>query len=277
MGGNAILALLRGSAVLFAVLIFTTTASGSDVLDRARERGHLVAAAMPDALPQAGRDDAGNLTGFDVAVAKAVARQLGLDVSFVVPSWQAILDGGWSGAWDYAVVSMTPTPEREKRLGFPAIYRFSPAVLVVRADDTAIMEPKDASGKVIGVKEDTTFQQYLNHDLVIYKGLRPFDYLIDKPTIRLFPDKQDAVLALAEDKAGLDGVVTSLAHAQHAVGIGLPLRVVPGFLFFEPLAITIDNAEPAFGEEVAAAVDELRGNGTLSELSIEWFGIDLTE
>lgn len=269
--------LLRGVLVLVAGICLSNSVAASDVLDRARERGHLVAAAMPDALPQAGRDDAGNLTGFDIAVSEAVAKQLGMDVTFVMPSWQAILAGGWKGAWDYAVVSMTPTAEREQHLGFPAIYRFSPAVLVVPDADTAIKAPKDASGKVIGVKEDTTFQQYLNHDLVIYKGAKPFEYQIDKPTVRLFPDKRDAIEALAENKAGLDGVVTSLAHAQGAIAAGLPLRVVPGFLFFEPLAVAIDNNEAAFGEEVATAVDDLRANGTLGELSIEWFGIDLTE
>lgn len=268
---------LRGILMLLIALVLPFGVDASDVLDRARERGHLIAAAMPDALPQSGRDEAGNLTGFDIAVTKAVARQLGLDVTFVIPSWQAILEGGWSGAWDYAVVSMTPTPEREKRLTFPAVYRFSPAVLVVREDNQSIKEPSDASGAVIGVKEDTTFQHYLKRDLVLYKGDRSFEYLIENPTIRLFPDKQDAMLALAEGTAGLDAVVTSLTHAQGAVGAGLPVRVVPGFLFFEPLSVVIDHGEPTFGEEIDAAVDALRANGTLGELSIEWFGIDLTE
>ncbi len=269
--------LLRGGFLMLAAMLFSSGAGASDVLDRARQRGHFVAAAMPDALPQSGRDDAGNLTGFDIAVAEAVGKQLGLDVSFVVPSWQAILDGGWHGAWDFAVVSMTPTPEREKALSFPAVYRYSPAVLVVRDSDTAIKEIKDASGKAIGVKQDTTFQQYLNHDLVIYRGAKPFDYLIDQPTIRLFPDKQDAIMALAEDKAGLDAVVTSFASANAAIASGLPLRVVPGFLYFEPLAVTIENGEPTFGEEVSAAVAALRNDGILRDLSIKWFGIDLTE
>ena len=72
-------------------------------------------------------------------------------------------------------------------------------------------------------------------------------------------------------------VVTSLAHAQAAVAEGLPVRMVPGFLFFEPLAVAVDKSDPAFAGEVAAAVDALRADGTLGRLSIEWFGIDLTQ
>lgn len=274
--------LFRRRLTLLAAMLFSAVlsagASASDILDKARARGHLVAAAVPDALPQSGRDDAGNLSGFDIDVSKAIARQLGLDVQFVTPGWQDILAGGWHGSWDFAAVSMTPTPEREMHLNFPAVYRLSPAVLVVHKDNTAIAKAEDASGKTIGVKEDTTFQQYLNHDLVIYKGEQPIEFVIDKPVIRLFADKQDAMKALAEGNGTvLDAVVTSFAHAQSAAAEGLPVKTVPGFLFFEPLAVAVDNAEPTFGEEVANAVYALGDNGTLSELSVQWFGIDLTD
>ncbi len=264
-------------AAIFVCVCASGSANASDVLDKARARGHLIAAAVPDALPQSGRDGAGTLTGFDIDVSKAIARQLGLDVTFVTPPWQDILAGGWNG-WDFAAVSMTPTPERERRLNFPAVYRLSPAVLAVRKDNTAIVKPEDASGKTIGVKEDTTFQQYLNHDLVIYKGQQSFEFAIDKPVIRLFADKQDAMKALVEGNgAALDAVVTSFAHARSAIAAGLPVKMVSGFLYFEPLAVAVDNAEPTFGEEIAGAVEALRADGTLSALSMQWFGIDLTE
>lgn len=269
---------LRGVIALLAAALFPLGADASEAVERARERGHLVAAAMPDALPQSGRDAAGNLAGFDIAVSEAVGKHFGMGVEFALPSWQEILEGGWKGRWDYAVVSMTPTPEREQTLSFPAVYRFSPAVLVVHESNTAIKVPKDASGKTIGAKQDTTHQQYLNHDLVLYKGAKPFEYQIDQPVVRLFAEKADAMAALTQGHGTvLDGVVTSLAHAQAAVAEGLPVRMVAGFLFFEPLAIAVDKADPAFAAEVGGAVEALRSDGTLSRLSVEWFGIDLTQ
>lgn len=270
--------LSRGIIGLLAACVLAVGADASEVTDRARERGHFVAAAMPDALPQSGRDDAGKLAGFDIAVAQALGKQLGLGVEFALPSWQDIIAGGWGGRWDYAVVSMTPTPEREQTLSFPAVYRFSPAVLVVHESNAEIKEPKDASGKTIGAKQDTTHQQYLNHDLMLFKGAKPFEYQIDRPVVRLFADKADAMAALTQGNgAVLDGVVTSLAHAQAAVAEGLPVRMVPGFLFFEPLAVAVDKADPAFGGEVQEAIDAMRADGSLGRLSVEWFGIDLTQ
>lgn len=269
--------LLCGALALLLTIPAFAGLHASEVLDRARARGRLIAAAVPDALPQSGRDASGNLDGFDIAVSRTLGKQLGFDVEFALPSWQEILDGGWNGRWDYAIVSMTPTPEREKALSFPAVYRLSPAVLVVHEGNTVIKEPKGASGKAIGVKEDTTYQQYLNHDLVLYKGAKPFDYQIDQPQVRLFPDKAGAMAALSKGDGTLDAVVTSLAHAQAAVAEGLPVRTVPGFLFFEPQAVAVDKGDPAFASEVANAVDALRADGTLGRLSVEWFGIDLTQ
>jgi polar amino acid transport system substrate-binding protein len=188
-----------------------------------------------------------------------------------------VLAGDWAERWDMCVCSMTPTESREKTLAFPAIYRMSPATLVVRKDNSDIKQPADATGKTIGVKADTTYESYLGHDLTLYRGETDIDYVIDKPTIVRFPDKNAAMSALAGgDGTKLDGVVTSLAHAQAAIAEGMPVRIVDGFLFFETLAVTTEKGEEAFGKAIIAAVESMEDDGTLSELSMKWFGIDLT-
>jgi len=270
---------LRLGICLAAVcLVFSTLAEAGEVLERARARGALIAAAVHDTLPLAVRDSAGTLRGFDIDVAQEIAKRLGLGVEFVTPSWQEILAGGWARRWDFAVASITPTEAREKILEFPAVYRMSPATLVVHKDNNSILSPRGASGKTIGVKADTTFERYLDHDLTMYKGDAPPAYVIDDPVILVFPDRASAMAALVEgDGVKLDAVVTSLAHAQAVIAAGVPVRVVPGFLFFEPLAVATDKGYPQFDAEIERVVDEMRDDGTLSELSLKWFGMDLSE
>lgn len=268
---------LAAAAMGLVIATATAGAAVADTLERIKARGTVIVAAMPDALPQAGRDASGTLTGFDIEVAELLAKRMGLGISFETPTWQEVLAGGWAERWDMCVCSMTPTESREKTLAFPAIYRMSPATLVVRKDNAGIKQPADASGKTIGVKADTTYESYLRHDLTLYKGETDIDYVIDKSKIELFPDKNAAMAALAEgDGTKLDGVVTSLAHAQAAIAKGLPVRIVDGFLFFEPLAVTTEKDEHAFGDAIEAAVESLQDDGTLSTLSVKWFGIDLT-
>ena len=214
---------------------------------------------------------------FDIDVAKEIAKRLGLPVKFVTPGWDAILAGGWNGKWDYSVSNITPTEARGRSLAFPAVYRFEAVVVVVHKSNRSVTKPADVSGKRIGVKHETTFEQYLMHDLTIYKGDAPPPYLIDNPVIRPYPDKAKALDVLAQGDGGaLDAVVTSFSTARAAIDGGAPVRLVPGFLFWEPVAVAIDIGDDAFVQRIDAIVNAMMDDGALNALSLKWFGIDMT-
>jgi polar amino acid transport system substrate-binding protein len=258
-------------------LLLTSHAEAQGVLRRAADRGKLIAAVVPDSLPQATRDASGKLIGFDIEVATEIARRLGLGIEFVTPTWQQILAGGWARRWDVAVASITPTRERATKIDFPAVYRYDLATLVVHKDNEAILVPEDASGKVIGVKQDTTFEDYLKGTLSIFMGPGNVRFRIKDPVIRTFPDKDRALQALAEgDGVKLDAVVMSFADTRQAVADRMPVRAIPGFLYTEPVAIAVDKGDQRFVRAIEDAVLKMSGDGTLSTLSKKWFGTDLS-
>ncbi|MBK8174360.1 MAG: transporter substrate-binding domain-containing protein [Rhodospirillales bacterium] len=261
---------------LFATLVqYAAPAHADDVLRRAQERGYFTVAAAPapDQMPLSSQTEAGGYTGFDVDVASEIARRLGLPVRFVSPGWNEILAGHWDGKWDFAAASVTPTKQREQSLIFPAVYRFDAAALVVRKDDKTIERPQDASKKVIGVRQGTTFENYLRQNLVIYDNSTAVTYLINDPKIRLYATRADVVGALVGHK--VDAIVTSLGLAEDDINKGAPIRMVPGFLFFEPVAIAIDKGDPEFAVRIGETVQAMRDDGTLTRLSEKWFGIDV--
>lgn len=263
--------------LFFLFLLPIADARADAVLARAQARGHLVAAAVPDVLPMASRNASGTLTGFDIAVAKEIAQRIGLPLEFVTPGWDVILKGAWGERWDYSVCNMTPTEDRSRRLDFPAVYRFEAVVGVVRRDSHWALKPADLSGKRIGVAKETTFEQYLRRDLTIYAGEKAPPYLIDNPVIRRFPNKGGALKALATaNGVAIDAVVTSYATAQAAIDDGLAVKVVPGFLFWEPVAVAVDRGNDAFAAKIADVIDAMLDDGTLGRLSIKWFGLDMT-
>jgi polar amino acid transport system substrate-binding protein len=243
-------------------------------MQRAQARGAFVVAAAPagSQLPQAAQDN-GAYRGFDIDVATEICKRLGLPAKFVSPGWDEVLAGNWRGRWDFAVASITPTEEREKKLVFPAVYRFDAAALVVRKDNTSIERPADASGKTIGVRQGTTFENYLRRDLVIYNNPNVVTYLIADPKIRLYSDRDQVVKALVDGK--VDAIVTSLGLAEEDIAQGAPLRIVPGFLFFEPVAVAVDKGDPAFAAKLGEVVRAMRADGTLTKLSENWYGIDV--
>lgn len=270
---------LKLGLLLAAVcLLLTSHAEAQGVLPRAADRGTLIVAVVPDSLPQAARDASGRLIGFDVDVATEIARRLGLGIEFATPSWQEILAGGWARRWDFAVASITPTRERATKLDFPAVYRYDLAALVVHKDNLEIIAPEDASGKRIGVKKDTTFEDYLEGKLTIFMGRRDLTFRIKDPVIRPYPDKDRALQALAKgDGVELDAVVMQFAAAREAVAERIPVRVIPGFLYSEPVAVAVDKGDRRFARAIEDAVLKMSGDGTLSALSKKWFGNDLSQ
>lgn len=266
----------RLPAALVALLLLstvTTVAGAADTPVAEASGGALVAAAVPDQLPLAVKNAAGELTGFDIEVAEALAKKLGEPVSFVTPGWTNILAGSGKVTWDYAVASITPTAKRAEHLSFPALYRMDAAVVVVRKDETAMERPQDASGKKIAVKDSTTFERYLQHQLSLDEGGEAIAYVINDARIKTMPSNGDALKAVVDKKA--DAAITTIAIAEAAKKDGMPIRVLPGFLYFEPVSVATHKGNPAFDQKISDAIESLRQDGTLSALSIKWFGIDL--
>ena len=258
-----------------ACWLIAASAHADEVMQRARERGAFVvaAAAAGDQLPQAAKGPSGAYSGYDIDVANEIGKRLGLPVRFVSPGWNEVLAGNWKGQWDFAVASITPTKAREDKLVFPAVYRFDAAALVVRNDDMSIQRPADASGKTIGAREGTTFENYLRRNLVLYNNPSAVTYLIDDPKIRVFPDREQLVKAVTEGK--IAAIVTSLGLAEEDIAKGAPLRIIRGFLFFEPVAVAVDKGDPEFATKIGDTVRAMRADGTLTKLSEKWFGIDV--
>jgi polar amino acid transport system substrate-binding protein len=263
---------------LGALLMAATAAGAGETLDRVMEKGVLVMSTDPEYPPQSSLDESNEFVGFDIDVGKAIAERLGVGIEFVTPSWDVITAGKWAGRWDISVGSMTPTAARREVLDFPAIYYYTPAALAVHADNQDIATPADASGKAIGVGVATTYENYLKQDLVIdAEGAPPFEYQIADAAIRTYDTD---LLALDDLRLGdgvrLDAALTALPTITAAIAKGYPIKVVGDPLFLEPLSVAIDKGDPEFGARIAEIVSAMRDDGTLSELSMKWYGADLT-
>jgi polar amino acid transport system substrate-binding protein len=271
--------MMAGSALIACALSPWGALQAGEALDRVTSKGVLVMSTDPEYPPQSSLDENNEFVGFDIDVGRQIADRLGVEIEFVTPSWDVITAGKWAGRWDVSVGSMTPTAVRREVLDFPAIYYYTPASLVVHGDNTSIVAPADASGKTIGVGVATTYENYLKKDLVIdAEGAPPFEYRIDDANIQTYDTD---LLALDDLRLGdgvrLDGVVTALPTALDAIEKGYPLKIVGDPLFLEPLAVATDKGDPEFAAKLAEIVDAMHEDGTLSELSMKWYGADLTE
>ena len=251
---------------LVLTLVFCLSASAAqqdDLLARIRAKGYIVIATEGDWAPWTYHDESNALVGFDVELGRKLAEYIGVEARFEETNWDAILAGVDSGRFDIACNGVSVTEERSKKYDFSVPYVYSKTVLVVRGDNDAIRSFEDLKGKktantissifagiaesygatVVGVEALVdTIQQVLQGrvDATMNSRMTINDYLTGHP---------DANLKIVDETGG-DVVAVPVRKGEDAASL---------------LAL------------INEALESLRADGTLSELSIRYFGgMDVT-
>jgi polar amino acid transport system substrate-binding protein len=250
----------------------------TDLLKKVCDSGKLTVSTDPAYPPQSSlNEQTGKYEGFDIDVATEIAKRLGVDVAWETPAWDVITAGSWNGRWDTTVGSMTPTNDRQKVLDFTQPYNYTPAVVVVSADNDDVTDlSTDLDGKKIGVCSGCTYEQYLNKELAI-DGYT-FDFVIDDAEVSGYDTDTTALQDLVNGR--VDAVITSVTTAQGYIDAGNPVKIVGDPVFYEPLSVGFDKSSDPSSESLFEAVDkivgEMHADGTLTSLSEKWYGTDLT-
>lgn len=270
--------------VLAVIALIATTAcnqAGSgDLLGRVRSQGYIRVSTDPNYAPQSFLNDAGELDGFDVDVAKEIGKRLNVEVRFETPEWDTITAGSWGDRWDISVGSMTILPERTLHLDFTQPYYYTPAQIAIMNDSTA-QSIDDLAGQVACAGASTTYLYWIDGSLTLEQGGR---VMRDPPTgmtSTTLPTDAECAQAMAAGRTEFTVWISSLTTVDGAIAEGLPLRKVGTPIFYEPLAVAFDKGGPAHAQllaEVDRIVGQMHSDGTLSGLSTKWFGgVDFTK
>jgi polar amino acid transport system substrate-binding protein len=262
-----------------ASLILTAcqAAAPKDLLSTIKARGTMRVSTDPNYKPQSFINDKGELDGFDVDVAKEVANRLGVKVEFVTPDWDTIVAGNWGGRWDVSIGSMTITPDRKKVLFFSSPYYYTPAQFAVPTDST-LTSIDELSGKTVCVGSGTTYEDYLNGKLTL-EG----ETIIKQVTgakVQTFSTDAECIQAFQAGRKDFQAVLTAQPTVEDAMKSGAPIKKLGSPVYYEDLAAAMDQKVPnsdGFVQAVSKAIDDMHQDGTLTQLSVKWYGVDLTK
>jgi ABC-type amino acid transport substrate-binding protein len=95
--------------------------------------------------------------GFDVELAQAVAKKMGLTLEVISTAWDGIIPGLKTNKYDVIMSAMTITADRKKQINFSDPYIDSGQSLAV-ANNSPIKTEADLKDKIVGVQIDTTGQ-----------------------------------------------------------------------------------------------------------------------
>jgi polar amino acid transport system substrate-binding protein len=264
----------------------TTGAAGSgvcaentttgDLLADICERGAIKVSTDPAYPPQSSLNaETGDYEGFDIDVATEIANRLGVSIEWETPKWEAITAGNWQSRWDMSVGSMTVTQERSEVLDFTPAYYFTPASIAV-PEGSDITTIDDLSGKTVGVCSGCTYDFWLQGTLDI-PGFT-FPPPPSGITIKGFDTDSTVIQALGSGQ--IDAAMSATPTLQAAIDKGRPMVLLGEPLYYEPLSVAFDRASELDQASLVAAVstiiEEMHADGTLTDLSMEWYGQDLT-
>ncbi|MFN3705272.1 MAG: transporter substrate-binding domain-containing protein [Thermoflexales bacterium] len=250
----------------------------ADLLDTVKANKKLRVSTDANYRPQSYFDEATKTwSGFDIDVARETARRLGVEVEFVTPDWSAITAGNWARRWDVSIGSMTITPERAEVLDFTSPYYYTPAQFAIRADlkDT-VRTLADLSGRTVCVGEATTYEQYLNGKLTI-QAVTPPPTGVKVATVKT---DADCVQSIRAGRKDYDAVLTAWGVVDDSIKQGISIVALGDPVYYEDLAMALDKAAKPNAKmlaELNRIIAEMHADGTLSRLSMQYYGHDLTK
>ncbi len=256
------------SVVLVAVLAVSVLAGcgekkEKDLLATIQEKGTVTIAMEGNWAPWTYEDEAGNLVGFEVEVATAVAEKLGVTPEFVTGEWDGLLAGVQAGRYDLMANGVGYTEERSQAYYYSDFYAFNRTVLVVRGDNEDIKEMEDLAGKTTCNSANSTYQLTAESYGATVKDVESLDGTIEE----LLAGRVDATLNAEVSindylKEKPDANIKIVAYDPEVEQVGMLM----------PYGENSDSLKAA----VNKALGELRADGTLAEISVKYFGMDIT-
>jgi polar amino acid transport system substrate-binding protein len=292
--------LLAGLVALAAAVVLAPAGAGgplrasgdtsTDKLAQILARGTLILSTDPGYPPQSyqvkgakrlaktkcapNQMTANQMAGYDADTGKLVAKRLGVEACFVVPTWSEIISGHWNDRWDISYGSGAINSDRANRLYFTQPYYAAPQLFFV-AKGSRYQKPSDLNGKTIGVCAGCTHELYLKRTLTI-PGVKVV-YKVKNPKIAIFDVENPGLRAVAAGK--IDAFLCAAPEGDGVIHEGVKLRALKDPAFFMYPTGFVDQFSAYDVKSFVAKVDEivkgLHADGTLRKLSIkDFYGVD---
>ena len=193
-------------------------------------------------------------------MAKAIAENLGVKVEFVETPWDSIFAALEANRFDVVANEVTVTPERQAKYDLSEPYSVGEGVIVTKADDDSIKSLADLKGKTTAQSATSNWAQVARDAGATVEAVEGF-----VQAVQLLKDGR--VDATVND---------SLAVAEYQKARNDSAVKIAG--------TTGDTSEQAFAArkdsgliaDVNRALDELRADGTLKQISDKYFGSDVS-
>lgn len=250
---------MRSSRLLLAsMLVLIAGSAHARTFDEIKKDGKIIV-ATEGAFPPFNFFRGPALTGFEVDLAEALVKKMGLNIEWRALAFDALLAGLRQDRWDLVIASFGITPERSKAVTFTNPHYCSGGIVVSK--DPAIRTSKDLTGKIVAVQTGSTYLENVKK-------------LTGVKEVKNFPQDTDCRSALMNGR--VDAWVTDKFVAKAALEKDPSAGLKAGeFVFVERIACAVKKGNSSLEQAVNKALGELMADGTYAAISKKWVQEDI--
>lgn len=207
-------------------------------------------------------DDNGDLVGYDVDVARAIAEEMGVEIEFMEVNWEGLLQSIDTGQVDAVFNQVGVTEEREEKYLFTDPYLYSYPVLIVHEDNDEITSFEDAEGLTTSLNVSSNYAQIAE------------EYGIEIVPSETFNNDIELLVSGRNDVVINDSVAfADLLKERPDIPVKVAATLDEANIVAAPLKADNEELQAAINEALAA----LQDNGKLAEISQKYLGDDFTQ
>ena len=197
--------------------------------------------------------------GFDVELAQAIAKKLGLTLDVISTAWDGIIPGLKTKKYDIIMSAMTITADRKKQINFSDPYIDSDQSIAV-ANNSTIKGQADLKGKVVGVQIDTT-GQFKAEEIQKAGGIKEIQ-------------KFDTILVAFEalEQGKVDAIINDYPVNMYVSGKRGKTKVITKIKTNEQYGIGVRKDNTALLNSINGALKTIRDDGSYTAIYKTWFG-----
>ena len=206
-------------------------------------------------------DDKNELKGYDVDIAREVAKKLNLKIEFLTAPWDAMLAAFDAGKADAVFNQVSVTDERKKKYDYAQHYTVVHGAIITHKDNNDIKSFEDLKGKK-------------NADSVTSNWAKvAASYGAQNVTVDSFSKSMELLVSKRVDTVVRDNIVFYDFIKQRP---GAPVKIAAEGSDTDYTAPIVQKGNTELAGQISKAIEELKNEGKLAEISIRYFGKDVS-
>ena len=234
--------------------------NSSNIINDIKSKGYISIATSPDYPPYEFKIvDGGKekIVGFDIAIAKEIAKDLGVDIKIVEMGFDGILLELQSGNVDLAVAGFSPSEERKKAVDFSDIYYNASQALITRDENAESFTTFESlAGKKVGVQLASIQENLAKNNM---------------PNANIVSLSKLPSIILDLKNGNIDAALVELPVAKGYVEQFPNLKIAPITIYEETggSAFAIRKGNQELVDAVNATIERLKNEGLIDQFVIE--------